>query len=229
MLQDVFMAMPLGILLCFLIGPVFFSVLETAATKGFRAAIVFDLGVVTGDILFIAIAVFSSYKIIDTLKNEPVLYIVGGLIMVTYGVFSLIKLKRNGTTTSDKMIIEEIIKTDYKSLYFKGFFLNIINVGVFGFWLLIFVSFGPILELEPQRMWVFFSSVILTYLLVDIIKMMLAKKLKHHMTPVNIIKIKKLTSVLLVIFGISIMLQGWFPSDQKLVKKALEKIEPKEK
>lgn len=229
MLQDVFMAMPLGILLCFLIGPVFFIVLETAATKGFRAAIVFDLGVVTGDILFIAIAVFSSYKIIDTLKNEPVLYIVGGLIMVTYGVFSLIKLKRNGTTTSDKMIIEEIIKTDYKSLYFKGFFLNIINVGVFGFWLLIFVSFGPILELEPQRMWVFFSSVILTYLLVDIIKMMLAKNLKHHMTPVNIIKIKKLTSVLLVIFGISIMLQGWFPSDQKLVKKALEKIEPKEK
>ena len=31
---------------------------------------------------------------------------------------------------------------------------------------------------------------------------------------------------MLVVFGISIMLQGWFPSDQKLVKKALEKIEP---
>ena len=228
MLQDVFMAMPLGILLCFLIGPVFFIVLETAATKGFRAAIVFDLGVVTGDIIFIAIAVFSSYSIINTLKHEPALYIVGGLIMVSYGIFSFIKLKRNSKNT-DEIIIDEIIKNDYKSLYFKGFFLNIINVGVFGFWLLIFVSFGPILELEPQRMWVFFSSVILTYLLVDIIKMMLAKNLKHHMTPVNIIKIKKLTSVLLVIFGISIMLQGWFPSDQKLVKKALEKIEPKEK
>ena len=228
MLQDVFMAMPLGILLCFLIGPVFFIVLETAATKGFRAAIVFDLGVVTGDIIFIAIAVFSSYSIINTLKHEPALYIVGGLIMVSYGIFSFIKLKRNSKNT-DEIIIDEIIKNDYKSLYFKGFFLNIINVGVFGFWLLIFVSFGPILELEPQRMWVFFSSVIFTYLLVDIIKMMLAKNLKHHMTPVNIIKIKKLTSVLLVIFGISIMLQGWFPSDQKLVKKALEKIEPKEK
>ena len=189
---------------------------------------VFDLGVVTGDIIFIAIAVFSSYSIINTLKHEPALYIVGGLIMVSYGIISFIKLKRNSKNT-DEIIIDEIIKNDYKSLYFKGFFLNIINVGVFGFWLLIFVSFGPILELEPQRMWVFFSSVILTYLLVDIIKMMLAKKLKHHMTPVNIIKIKKLTSVLLVIFGISIMLQGWFPSDQKLVKKALEKIEPKEK
>ena len=61
----------------------------------------------------------------------------------------------------------------------------------------------------------------------DIAKMMLAKKLKSKMTPVNILKIKKLTSVLLIVFGISIMLQGWFPADQKLVKQALEKIEPK--
>ena len=225
MVQDVLMAIPLGILLCFLIGPVFFIVLETAATKGFRAAIVFDLGVVTGDILFIATAVFSSYSIINTIKHEPALYIFGGLIMISYGVFSFLKLKRNAKNNDKEIVINQVIKNDYKSLYFKGFFLNIINVGVFGFWLLIFVSFGPILELEPTRMWVFFSSVILTYLFVDIIKMMLAKKLKHHMTPKNIIKIKKLTSILLIIFGISIMLQGWFPSDQKLVKRALEKIE----
>ena len=73
MIQDVFMAIPLGILLCFLIGPVFFIVLETAATKGFRAAIVFDLGVVTADFVFIAIAVSSSYRLINSIKDEPAL------------------------------------------------------------------------------------------------------------------------------------------------------------
>jgi hypothetical protein len=56
--------------------------------------------------------------------------------------------------------------------------------------------------------------------------MFLAKKLKNKMTPLNILKIKKLTSILLIVFGLSIMSQGWFPSDQKLVKEALEKIEP---
>jgi hypothetical protein len=45
------------------------------------------------------------------------------------------------------------------------------------------------------------------------------------MTPKNILSIKKIISVLLILFGLAIMLQGWFPSDQKLVKKALEKIE----
>ena len=230
MLQDIFMAIPLGILLCFMIGPVFFIVLETAATKGFRAAIVFDLGVVTADFLFIAIAISSSYRLINSIKDEPSLYIFGGLIMVTYGLISFLKLKKvsKNLVDTEDIIHLELIKKDYRSLYFKGFFLNFINVGVLGFWLLIFLTFGPVLQLKTPRLLVFFSTVIITYLLVDIAKMMLAKKLKSKMTPTNILKIKQLTSVLLIVFGISIMLQGWFPTDQKLVKQALEKIEPKE-
>ncbi len=229
MIQDIFMAIPLGVLLCFLIGPVFFIVLETAATKGFRAAIVFDLGVVTADFVFIAIAVFSSYRLINAIKDQPALYIFGGLIMITYGIISFLKLKKHAENLdeSEENIQLELVKKDYRSLYLKGFFLNFINVGVLGFWFLIFLTFGPVLQLKTPRLLIFFSSVIITYLLVDIAKMMLAKKLKSKMTPVNILKIKKLTSVLLIVFGISIMLQGWFPADQKLVKQALEKIEPK--
>ena len=231
MIQDVFMAIPLGILLCFLIGPVFFIVLETAATKGFRAAIVFDLGVVTADFVFIAIAVSSSYRLINSIKDEPALYIFGGLIMITYGIISFLKLKKDSKNIeeSDENIQLELVKKDYRSLYFKGLFLNFINVGVLGFWFLIFLTFGPVMELQTPRLLVFFASVIVTYLLVDIAKMALAKKLKNKLTPINILKIKKLTSLLLIVFGISIMMQGWFPSDQKLVKKALEKIEPKDK
>jgi threonine/homoserine/homoserine lactone efflux protein len=227
MIQDILMAIPLGFLLCFMIGPVFFILLETAATKGFRAAMIFDLGVVTADFLFIAIAYFSSYRLIKSLKDQPALFIFGGLIMVSYGVISFIKLKRSSKNNQIEEILEiEIIKKNYKSLFFKGFILNIINIGVLGFWLLIFITFAPQLELKTSRLIVFFSSVILTYLLVDLVKILVAKKLKNKMTPKNIFKIKQLTSILLVAFGISIMMQGWFPSDQKLVKRALEKIEP---
>jgi uncharacterized membrane protein len=45
------------------------------------------------------------------------------------------------------------------------------------------------------------------------------------MTPANILKMKKVTSILLIIFGCILMFQGWFPSDQKLAKEVLEKIE----
>ncbi|WP_296146284.1 LysE family transporter [uncultured Flavobacterium sp.] len=224
MIQDILTGIPLGIFLCFMIGPVFFILLETAAVKGIRAALVFDAGVVIADILFICIAYFSSYRLINSLKDEPALFIFGGLIMLTYGLISFLKLKKVSKNPEDDAEIE-LIKKNYGSLFIKGFLLNFINVGVLGFWLLIIITFGPQLDLQTSRLIVFFSSVIGTYLLVDIAKMFLAKKLKNKMTPNNILKIKKITSILLIVFGFTIMLQGWFPSDQKLVKEVIEKIE----
>ncbi|HEX8577584.1 MAG TPA: LysE family transporter [Flavobacterium sp.] len=226
MIQDILLAIPLGILLCFMIGPVFFVLLETAAVKGFRAALVFDSGVVTADVVFISIAYFSSYRLINSIKDEPALYIFGGLIMVMYGVISYLKFNKP-IKINNANIEVVVIRKNYGNLYLKGFILNFINVGVLGFWLLIFITFGPQLELKTSRLAVFFVSIIATYLAVDIAKMILAKKLKNKMTPKNILKIRKITSALLVIFGITIMLQGWFPSDQKFVKKALQKIEHK--
>ena len=69
MLEAVLSGIPLGIFLSFLIGPVFFVLLETSAVKGFRAAFVLDLGVVSADIIFIFIAYFSSYRLIKPKLN----------------------------------------------------------------------------------------------------------------------------------------------------------------
>lgn len=52
MLEDIQAAIPLGFLLSFMIGPVFFVLLETSAVRGFRAALVFDLGVIFADVVF---------------------------------------------------------------------------------------------------------------------------------------------------------------------------------
>ncbi len=224
MIEDIFTGIPLGIFLSFLVGPVFFVLLETSAVKGFRAAMVFDLGVVLADILFIGVAYFSSYRLIQSIKNDPAIFIFGGIMMLTYGIISFIKLKKVSKKL-DEIPVEELIKKNYLGLFFKGFFLNFINVGVLLFWFMILITIGPKLELETSRMITFFSTVLLTYLIVDIGKVLLAKQLRNKMTPSNILKIKKLISILLIIFGLTLMFQGWFPSDQKLVKKALEKIE----
>lgn len=224
MLGDILTGIPLGIFLSFLIGPVFFVLLETSAVKGFRAAFVFDLGVVFADIVFILIAYFSSYRLIQSLKNDPSIFIFGGILMLTYGVISYIKLRKIANTEDIDEIEVVLIKKNYFNLFVKGFLLNFINVGVLLFWFLILITIGPKLELESSRMLIFFLSVIITYLLVDTGKIILAKQLKHKMTPKNILKIKKAISILLILFGLTIMWQGWFPSDQKLVKTALENI-----
>ncbi|WP_310377926.1 LysE family transporter [Flavobacterium sp.] len=226
MLNDILSGIPWGIFLSFMIGPVFFILLETSITKGFRAALAFDLGVVLGDIVFIAIAYLGSYRLIQSLKDKPALFIFGGILMLVYGIISFIKLKKE-EKIKYKIIDKEIIEKNYGSLFIKGFFLNIINIGVLGFWLAILISVGPKLEMQTSRMLTFFITVILTYLGIDCIKIVLAKQLKNKMTPTNILKIKKGISVVLMIFGIVLITQGWFPEEKEKLKDVLERIERK--
>jgi threonine/homoserine/homoserine lactone efflux protein len=226
MINDILAGLPWGLFLSFMVGPVFFILLETSITKGFRAAIVFDFGVVLGDVFFIAIAYLGSYRLIQSLKDKPALFIFGGIIMLAYGIISFVRLK-NEEKIDDEEIDRDIIKRNYGSLFIKGFLLNVINIGVLGFWLAVIISVGPKLEMQNSRMLTFFISVIITYLLVDCIKILLAKQLKSKMTPRNIVKIKKVISIVLMIFGLVLITQGWFPGEKEMVRNAFEKIEKK--
>jgi threonine/homoserine/homoserine lactone efflux protein len=75
----------------------FFILLETSILKGFRAAIVFDLGVILGDIVFIGIAYLGSYRLIQSLKDKPALFIFGGILMLAYGVLLVYEKRRKST------------------------------------------------------------------------------------------------------------------------------------
>lgn len=89
----------------------------------------------------------------------------------------------------------------------------------------VIISVGPKLEMENSRMLTFFSAVIITYLIIDCIKILLAKQLKSKMTPKNILKIKKGISIVLMIFGLVLITQGWFPQEKEMVKNAFQNIE----
>jgi threonine/homoserine/homoserine lactone efflux protein len=223
MLNDILAAIPWGFLLAFTIGPVFFVLLETSITKGFRAAMVFDAGVVFGDLVFILIAYFSTNQILERLKDDPALFIFGGVIMLTYGIISFIKEKKNFLKKRDEEQVEEdnIPKNNYLGLFFKGFFLNFINIGVLAFWMGIIIVFGPKLNMETDRIILFITVIILTYFAVDILKIMVAKQLKSRLTPNNIYKIKRVISVILMIFGSFLIVQGFFPNEKKMIEQQL--------
>lgn len=226
LLQDILSAIPLGFFLSFMIGPVFFVLLETSVIKGFRAALMFDLGVVLADIVFITIAFFSSYRLIQSIKDDPALFIFGGLVMLTYGIITFINNRKEARKTKiDEIDPKELAKTNYFSLFVKGFFLNFINIGVLGFWLAILITIGPQLELKTSRMLTFFITLIVTYFVTDIFKILLAKQLRNQLNPKNILLIKKFISLVLIVCGVVLLSQAWFPNDQKIVKKAFEKLE----
>jgi threonine/homoserine/homoserine lactone efflux protein len=224
MIEDILAAIPVGFVLSFIIGPVFFVLLETSVVKGFRAALSFDIGVMLADVVFILIAYFSSYRLIAAIKDDPALFIFGGLVMLTYGIISLVKNKKPKKNI-DPEDPAELAKNNYFTLAIKGFFLNFINVGVLGFWLLLIISVGPKLQLQPSRMFTFFTSVILSYFVVDIFKILLAKQLRRYLNPHNILMIKKGISIILIVSGVVLSAQGLLPKERERVNKVIEKFE----
>ena len=227
MFQDVLAAIPLGFFLAFLLGPVFFVLLETAAIKGFRAAISFDIGVIFADIIFLFIAYLSTSKLLNRIKDDPALFIFGGGILVTYGIIQFIQTKP-ALQHEEVPEIQRLNRRDYFGLAAKGFLLNFINIEVLGFWLGLIIVFGPKLEMQTDRMAVFFGSLLGTYMVVDVFKILAAKKLNRKLTPTRIYNVKKGISVVLIIFGLFLVGQGLIPQEMSQIQDQIENITPTE-
>lgn len=223
--QDLETAIPLGVLLAILLGPVFFVILETAAIKGFRAAVALDLGVIVADIIFIIISYLSTNKLLEKIKDDPALFIFGGVLLTAYGIISFIKEKK---TFQDQrnLSVELINKHNYFKLFLKGFLLNFINIGVLGFWLTIIITVGPQLEMDTNRIIIFFSTVLIVYLLVDFLKIILAKTLRKKLTPTRIYTLKKVVAIVMIFFGGILLSKGLFPKSAAHLQHQIEEVNP---
>ncbi|NND63040.1 MAG: LysE family transporter [Flavobacteriaceae bacterium] len=208
-----------GFLLAFAVGPVFFTLIETSITKGFRAGLFFDLGAIVADIIFILIAYFSTSKILERVKDDPGLLIFGGVILVAYGIISYIR-----TAKSFIKIVREHyavkVKKNLGGLFLKGFLLNFVNFGVLAGWIATIIMANALTTSE-NGVFLFLSTVLVTFFCTDLIKITLAKKLKSKLTPRVVYRTKKWVSILIIAFGALLLIEGIFP-DQ--VQKGLDKI-----
>ncbi len=209
-MNDILNAIPIGIGLAFMIGPVFFVLLETSAIKGFRAALIFDLGVVLADVVFVYFAYYGSRTLLEKIKDDPRLFVLGGLVLFIYGLITILKRRKPIDREGEIRIVE---KNNYLSLFIKGFFLNFINVGVLAFWLGMVVVIGPRLEMNEPRIFNYFTAVILAYFVTDLIKIVLAKQLKNKLTPVVIYKIKLGMGIALMVFGLVLGSKGFLSEE----------------
>jgi len=224
MFDDILTAVPFGIILAFTIGPVFFVLLETSATKGFRSALIFDSGVMLADIIFILVAFFSTNKLLAKIEADPNFLVFGGVLLLVYGLISFIK-----TSKSFREIVREYhkveIKKGYGKLFLKGFLLNFINIGVLLGWVA-FIVLANSLTTSENGVIVFLSTILMVYFLTDLAKIVVAKKLKNKLTPRLIYKTKKVIALVILGFGVLLLIQGFFPKEKELLKEKLEQINP---
>ncbi|MAV04854.1 LysE family transporter [Flavobacteriaceae bacterium] len=202
-------AIPIGIVLAFTIGPVFFTVLETSISKGIKAAIFVDIGVVLSDVMFFIIAFFSTNSLLNSIEeNTDSWYFLGGVLLVAYAGVSLIKIiqEKNNPENKEGALIEN--SPNLLKMVVKGFLLNIINVVVLFYWVGIILYFGPQLEMNESKIYLFFIIIISTYFTIDLGKIYLAQQLKKKLTDIVIKTIKIVVNSFIVICGLFLIFKG---------------------
>lgn len=199
-----------GVLLSFLIGPVFFVLLETSIKKGIKPAIFIDIGVLLSDVLYLIAAYFFAQKILESLnENSYIKYIAAG-VFIFMGVLSILKKQspqkgRNIDVESldtpsemDTMIFK---KRTYLTYVLKGIGLNAINPGVLVYWIAACTTATEELHIPENLLIYYFVATLATMFGIDMLKIYYASKLKNKLTPKALHKISVVVGFVLIVFG----------------------------
>ena len=127
-------------------------------------------------IIFILIALFGANTIHQNLESNPRWFLLGGVMLIGFGLFSFIRANKN-----KKQVVYSAKQTNKGNLLFyigKGFLLNIINIGTLPFWLGLVVFLSTKYQMNYIKIIPFLFYILVVYLSFDIIKIFLAKQLK---------------------------------------------------
>ncbi len=200
-----------GIILSFLIGPVFFLLLETSIKKGVKNAIFIDIGVIISDILYLLLAYFFAQKVNEILSDNSYVKYIAAAVFVTMGVVSIIsrdKPKKKKPIDIDEVLNEEpVVKSRFRKrtaigLILKGIGLNAINPGVLIYWIAACTAATEKLHITESQMIYYFGATLLTMFGIDLLKIYFARKLKTKMTPKMISNISVVIGIFFIVFGI---------------------------
>ncbi|WP_277110288.1 LysE family translocator [Chryseobacterium taklimakanense] len=221
MLELILSAIGLGFMLSLVfIGPIFFLLIETSFSRGPKHAIALDMGVVLADILCIVAAYFASADIVYLIDKHPGFYRITAMIIFVYGIYMMVTRTQMHIPNEEKFINQNYFKT-----FINGFLFNLLNVGVILFWLVTVISVRNQYP-DTSGFTLYLGIVIATYLLVDMIKIFLAKQFHYKLTQNLANAIRRGVGIILIIFSFLIFLQSFKKFNQ--FDKRLEEAEKKE-
>ncbi len=194
-----------GLLLSFLVGPIFFVLIETSLKRGIKPALALDLGVLLSDILYILLAYNFSSFLVSLKKHEHILSVGGGLIFIAFGLYSALKIQKSDPLKDDST---KYGTKDYLGFFMKGFLLNMFNPSVIFYWLGLFL-FGDQFGFSSNEMLVFFISILVSFFSLDILKIVGAGQLKNFMTDKRLTTVNRVIGGILMVFGLVMVLRGF--------------------
>ncbi len=197
----------LGLLLAISVGPIIFTIIKQSIKHGHKGGYAFIAGISASDITLVLICNSFAALFASIMAHEKTIFIVGSAFLLILGVYALFFKKP--AVDENKEIQEKVFKKhELLGLFATGFLVNILNPGTLFFW---FVWTAAILAdsksyAHPnQYRFIVFAVCLLVVLSTDVIKVLLAGKLRTRLTPKVMHRLDQVLGAALIICGLVLL------------------------
>lgn len=215
-LEGVIIGLTLALIMGF--GPSFFTLIQTSINRGFKSAMLLDIGIILNDIMIVALMMMTNVQF--NIKSEKGLMYAGisaGIILIIFGIYTytlspkrVISISENNNDSIDKM--NEKFNDDPKWYVYvtKGFLINVFNPFVWIFWITCVATASSSYGGNKDSLITFFLGIFLTALFFDILKALGAYSLKKFFTEKMLKILNKITGIALILSAIYIIVRALF-------------------
>jgi len=190
-----------GLFMAVSVGPTLLAILKYSMDNSYKAALSFVLGVSFSDILYVLVANLAT----DWLKllgnYTTIITYAGASILMGVGIVGFIsKVKPLDTSNTPKVISGG----HYVRVWLSGFLINTLNPGVITSWL--FAVTATLGSTISYRI-ILFGTCLTLILGIDFLKILLASKIKNLLTQQLMIKVQRISSIILFILGAMLLVK----------------------
>ncbi len=204
-MQYILEGMIFGLTLSFLLGPIFIVLIQSSLENGSKAGLIAASGIWISDIIIAVLALKFIQNISPYVQSKSFVFwvgLVGGVVLISVGIATFFK----------KAIInfkgEPMGRSGIFSYWIKGFMVNTVNPFTFIFWLSTIASFVGKRNLNQVESWLFVGSILITIVITDTIKVVLARIIRKRITLHRLSLINKIAGIALIVFGFILLLRS---------------------
>ncbi len=202
----IFEGIKVGLILALLIGPIFFAIVQAGVEEGFRAGTAVGLGIWVSDLLFIT-AVYWGLALITQIVEGPnfglYLGIGGSITLAAFGLGALLTMPK--AHELPEWSRETVRTSSYYGLMLKGFLINTVNPFTFFFWIGVASTVVVDGQMELLEARYFFGGILGTIITTDLIKVLLAKRIRRLLRPAHLLWLRRISGIALIVFAVVLL------------------------
>lgn len=211
--EGVIIGLTLAVIMGF--GPSFFTLIHTSISRGFKSAMLLDIGIILNDIMIVALMMMSNIKF-DITGGRNMIYagISAGIILIIFGIYTytlsptkIINISQNNSESIEKLNKRFDDTPKWYVYLSKGFLINIFNPFVWIFWITCVATASSNYGGNKDSLMIFFAGVFVTALFFDILKALGAYSLKRFFTERMLRIFNKITGIALILSAIYIIVR----------------------